>query len=109
MSELTPGDWVIHWDAGVIHAPTATDPWGEIICSFDNINDYQHLAFSNTGRKANAKCMAASKKMLEALNDADEAINPPDKSGISMMVWGQRLRAATETIRSAIAAAEPPK
>lgn len=37
-----------------------------------------------------------------ALVIADEAINPPDRAGISLDAWNLRLKAATETIRSAL-------
>ncbi len=45
---------------------------------------------------------AENKRLREALAVADEAINPKDRGGISMHVWGQRLKAATEIIRAAL-------
>jgi uncharacterized Zn finger protein (UPF0148 family) len=38
----------------------------------------------------------------EALVAADAAINPPDRSGISLDEWNKRLKAATATIRRAL-------
>lgn len=37
-----------------------------------------------------------------ALQIADEAINPSDRSSISMHEWNSRLKAATKIIRSAL-------
>ena len=37
-----------------------------------------------------------------ALKAADAAINPPDRSGISLHVWNERLRDATKIIRQAL-------
>jgi hypothetical protein len=45
-------------------------------------------------------------EMLAALRAADEAINPPDRKGISLDKWNDRLKAATKTIRAAVARAE---
>jgi hypothetical protein len=39
-----------------------------------------------------------------ALEAADEAINPPDRGGISMDTWNKRLKVSTTTIREALAA-----
>jgi hypothetical protein len=44
--------------------------------------------------------------MLTALRAADAAINPSDRSGISLETWNVRLKAATAKIRAAIAKAE---
>lgn len=41
--------------------------------------------------------------LRDALKVADEAINPPDLGGLSLDVWNTRLKAATVTIRSALA------
>jgi hypothetical protein len=37
------------------------------------------------------------------LEEADKAINPPDREGISFATWNERLKAATAKIRSALA------
>lgn len=42
------------------------------------------------------------KKLRAALKVADEAINPPDRDGISLEKWNERLKAATKTIRAAL-------
>lgn len=39
--------------------------------------------------------------MIALLRRVDEAINPPDRGGISLDVWQQRLKAITAEIRSA--------
>ena len=39
-------------------------------------------------------------KLLNLLSRADEAINPKDRSGISLDKWQQRLKAITAEIRS---------
>lgn len=41
-------------------------------------------------------------QMREALKAADEAINPPDRGGISLDTWNKRLKTATATIRAAL-------
>jgi small-conductance mechanosensitive channel len=51
--------------------------------------------------KQQAALLAQAAAALEA---ADEAINPPDRSGISMDTWNKRLKASTTTIREALAA-----
>ncbi len=42
-------------------------------------------------------------KLIAALKAADEAINPPDRDGISLATWNERLKAATIIIRTALA------
>lgn len=42
-------------------------------------------------------------KYREALSDADLAINPPDRSGISLDKWNERLKSATAKIRDVLA------
>lgn len=44
----------------------------------------------------------AYRRAREALQVADAAINPPDRSGISLHEWNERLKAATATIRAAL-------
>lgn len=44
-------------------------------------------------------------KMLAALKAADAAINPSDRSGISLDKWNERLKATTVQIRAAITSA----
>jgi hypothetical protein len=56
--------------------------------------------------EANARLMAASPQMLDALKTANAAINPSDRQGISLLEWNNRLRAATVEIHAAIAKAE---
>lgn len=56
--------------------------------------------------RANARLMAASPRMLEALKAALAAINPSDIHGISLFEWNKRLASASEVIRAAIIAAE---
>lgn len=53
----------------------------------------------------------AAHEMLAALRVADAAINPPDRGGISMAIWHERLKAATAQIRAAItrATAQDPR
>ena len=41
-------------------------------------------------------------ELLEALTSIDAAVNPPDRHGISMHVWNQRLKAASKIVRAAI-------
>jgi hypothetical protein len=43
-------------------------------------------------------------KLREALAKADEAINPPDRNGISLAIWNERLKETTVSIRAALAA-----
>lgn len=43
-------------------------------------------------------------KYEAALLAAREAINPPDRHGISLDIWNQRLKAATATINEALVA-----
>lgn len=38
-------------------------------------------------------------KLIDLLKRADEAINPPDRGGISMEKWNVRLKAITAEIR----------
>jgi hypothetical protein len=45
-------------------------------------------------------------ELLAACMAADAAMNPTDRSGISLHVWNQRLREATSVVRAAIAKAE---
>ena len=52
------------------------------------------------------KSKAAVEKLREALAYADAAINPPDRDGISLHTWNERLKSATETVRQAIALAD---
>ena len=49
-----------------------------------------------------AEANARAERAEFALKTADAAINPRDKSGISMHVWNERLKAATEIIRQAL-------
>ena len=41
-------------------------------------------------------------KLHRLLHDVDEAINPPDRSGISLAKWNERLKAITARIRDAL-------
>ena len=66
--------------------------------------DKLYLEWSQFTRARNGRELA----MLAALKTADEAINPPDRSGISLDAWNSRLKTATAAIRAAIAKAEKP-
>lgn len=60
----------------------------------------------NEQMAANVHLIAAAPDLLEALIAAEAAINPQDKSGISMHVWNERLKAATTIMNDAIAKAK---
>lgn len=42
-------------------------------------------------------------RLRNLLHDADEAINPPDRGGLSMEKWNERLKAITAKIRTELA------
>lgn len=50
---------------------------------------------------------ARAEKAEALLRECDSAINPPDRSGISLDVWNERLKAVTATIRDLFKASEP--
>ena len=50
----------------------------------------------------------ACSRMVGALRAADAAINPPDRSGISLDIWNKRLKEATTIIRAALASSTIP-
>jgi hypothetical protein len=52
---------------------------------------------------ANGKLIIAAPDLLEALQACIEAINPPDRNGISLHAWNKRLKAASEQARAALA------
>ena len=43
---------------------------------------------------------ARAEKAEALLRECDEAINPPDRGGISLDIWNQRLKAVTQKIRT---------
>ncbi len=57
----------------------------------------------NTVRQSIADIIEAQEKALKA---ADLAINPPDRGGISLDKWNERLKAATAEIRAALTSTE---
>jgi hypothetical protein len=63
--------------------------------------------FSDAQLKERRLCEERVREMEMALKSADEAINPPDRGGISLDSWNQRLKAATALIRSVLPTAKP--
>ena len=93
MTKHTPGPWKIrgHFVEGGKDYKTVI---AEIVGKLDRF-DVQ----------ADIRLIAAAPEMLEALKEVDEAINPPDKAGISLHTWNERLKVAEAGIRAAIAKA----
>jgi hypothetical protein len=56
-------------------------------------------------RDAYRRAMQRNVTLMDALKFADEAINPPDRGGISMDEWNRRLKDATARIHAALAEA----
>lgn len=57
--------------------------------------------------RGRAEFRSAYRIAREALIAADAAINPPDRSGISLDEWNKRLKAATAKIKEALNAPHP--
>jgi hypothetical protein len=56
--------------------------------------------------EANALLICAAPDIAAALQACLEAINPPDRAGISLHEWNKRLKAASEIARAALACTE---
>ena len=99
-------------DDCAIHGEQAGDKLKAIIdAQAANITDLEsdlREALGDTATMAdrNLTLRQQNAALREALKSADAAINPPDRKGISLHVWNERLKAATKIIRAALEASE---
>lgn len=77
-------------------------------CRAANSAAMDAAACTDTGPDASSEPVNPQQNaaLREALKAADTAINPPDRTGISLHVWNERLKAVTKIIRAALEASK---